>query len=112
MNSAERATREAERRFPLRIRIAVPPRGLGPRLDEIRQWLDTNCGVNGWEMAPSGTRGVLSDAVSVYFSDPTLAAAFVARWCAGYKVESTDGVFHIRDDAPKSRAVPPLHRTP
>jgi hypothetical protein len=27
-------------------------------------------------------RGVLNDAVSIYFLDATLAGAFVARWCA------------------------------
>ena len=26
---------EAERRFPVRIRIGVPPQGLGSRLDEL-----------------------------------------------------------------------------
>jgi hypothetical protein len=32
-------------------------------------------------MTPSGMRGVLNDAVSIYFTDATLASAFVARWC-------------------------------
>ena len=35
----------------------------------------------GWAMTPSGTRGVLNDALSIYFADATLANAFVARWC-------------------------------
>jgi hypothetical protein len=34
-------------------------------------------------MTPSGNRGVLNDAVSIYFLNPTLASAFVTRWCAG-----------------------------
>jgi hypothetical protein len=38
-------------------------------------------------MTPSGTRGVLNDALSIYFGDATLASAFVAR-CAGYSVET------------------------
>jgi hypothetical protein len=33
----------------------------------------------GWAMTPSGTRGVLNDAASIYFVDATLAGAFVAR---------------------------------
>jgi hypothetical protein len=33
-------------------------------------------------MTPSGMRGVLNDAVSIYFLDATLTSAFVARWCA------------------------------
>src|SRR6516162_10966001 len=47
---------EAERRFPIRVRIGVPPDGLGPRLDRIKAWLDENAGANGWAMTPSGTR--------------------------------------------------------
>ena len=63
-------------------------------------------------MTPAGTRGVLNDAISIYFVDATLSAAFVARWCAGYKIETTAGVYEIREDAPVARAVSPLHRTP
>ena len=70
---------EAERRFPVRIRVGVPPDGLGSRLDRIKVWLDENCGASGWAIAPSGTRGVLNDAVSIYFGDPTIASAIVAR---------------------------------
>jgi hypothetical protein len=33
-------------------------------------------------MTPSAMRGVLNDAISIYFADATLASAFVARWCA------------------------------
>jgi len=81
----------AERRFPVRIRIAVPPNGLGQRHTQITAWLDENCGADGWAMTPSATRGVLNDAVSLYFADATLASAFVAWWCAGAKVETTGG---------------------
>jgi hypothetical protein len=38
---------EAERRFPVRIRIGVPSDGLGSRLDLIKSWLDENCGASG-----------------------------------------------------------------
>jgi hypothetical protein len=37
-------------------------------------WLDENCGSDGWAMTPSGMRGVLNDAVSIYFLDATLAS--------------------------------------
>jgi hypothetical protein len=30
-------------------------------------WLDANCGAEGWAMTPSGIRGVLNGAVSIYF---------------------------------------------
>jgi hypothetical protein len=103
---------EAERRFPVRIRVGVSPDGLGSRIDQIKAWLDENCGANGWVMTPSGTRGVLNDALSVYFADATLASAFVARWCAGYSVETAGGVFQVREDEPPPRLGATPHRTP
>jgi hypothetical protein len=50
--------------------------------------------------------------VSIYFLDATLASAFVARWCAGYKVETAEGVFRVRSDEPTARSTPSMHRTP
>ena len=41
------------------------------------------------QLTPSGMRGVLNDALSIYFLDPTLAGAFVARWCAGTRSRVT-----------------------
>jgi hypothetical protein len=102
----------AERRFPVRIRIGVPPGGFGQRYTEMTSWLDENCGADGWAITPSGMRGVLNDAVSIYFPDATLASAFVARWCAGYKIETAEGVFRVRTDEPTARTTTSLHRTP
>ena len=102
----------AERRFPVRIRIGVPPGGFGQRYAEMTAWLDENCGSDGWAMTPSGMRGVLNDAVSIYFLDATLASAFVARWCAGYKIETAEGVFRVRTDDPAARTRASMHRTP
>jgi hypothetical protein len=102
----------AERRFPARIRIAVPPGGFGQRYTEMTAWLDANCGADGWAMTPSGIRGVLNDAVSIYFLDATLASAFVARWCARAKAETDGGVFRMRDDEPAPRIGAGLHWTP
>ena len=101
----------AERRFPVRIRIGVPPGGFG-RHPEMTAWLGENCGSDGWAMTPSGMRGVLNDAVSIYFLDATLASAFVARWCAGYKIETSEGVFRVRTDEPAARTTGRMHRTP
>jgi hypothetical protein len=103
---------EAERRFPLRVRIAVPPEGLGSRLDAMKAWLDDNCGAEGWAMTPSGLKGVVNDAIAVYFRDAALAGAFVARWCRTGAVESVEGAFRVRDDAPPARRAAPAHRTP
>ena len=102
----------AERRFSVRIRIAVPPSGLGQRHPQITAWLDENRRADGWAMTPSGTRSVLNDALSIYFADATLANAFVARWCLGAKVEPTGGVFQVREDEPAPRVGAAPHRTP
>jgi hypothetical protein len=50
--------------------------------------------------------------VSIYFLDATLASAFVARWCAGYRVETAEGVFRVRTDEPTARTTGSMHRTP
>jgi len=88
------------------------PGGFGQRYTQMTAWLDDNCGSDGWAITPSGMRGVLNDAVSIYFADATLASAFVARWCAGYRVETAGGVFQVREDDPAPRVGAGLHRTP
>src|SRR5262249_683607 len=102
----------AERRFPVRIRIAVSPNGLGQRYPQITAWLDENCGADGWAMTPSGTRGVLNDAISIYFADAPLASAFGAGWCVGTRAETAGGAFQVREDNPEPRVGAGLHRTP
>ena len=102
----------AERTFPVRIRIAVPPDGLGRRHPQITAWLDENFGSDRWAMTPSGMRGVLNDAVSIYFADTTLASAFVARWCVGDRIETIGGVFQVRDDEPAPRVGARQHSIP
>jgi hypothetical protein len=96
----------------VRIRIGVPPDGLGRRHPQITAWLDENCGADGWTITPSGMRGVLNDAISLYFADATLASAFVARWCVGSKAETAGGLFQVREDEPAPRVGAGLHRTP
>jgi hypothetical protein len=76
--------RNAERALPVRIRIAVPPDGFGRQLDQMIAWLDANCGPGFWAMAPSGTFGVMNDALAIYFPNAQLARAFVNRWCIGF----------------------------
>jgi hypothetical protein len=103
---------EAERRFPCRIKLGVPTGGLGRQLAEMQAWLDQNCGADGWAMTPAGLRGVVNDAVAIYFLDATPAAAFVARWCAGSTAVISDGAFRVREDQPTPRVGAGLHRTP
>ena len=84
---------EAERRFPVRIRIGVPPDGFGSHLDQIKAWLDENCGANGWAMTPSGTRGVLNDALSIYFADADPGERLRRPLVCRYTVSRLLGVF-------------------
>ena len=70
MSAIQQVAREHERRFAVRIRIAVPPKGLGRQLDQMIAWLDTNFGAASWSMTPSGTNGVVNDALAIYFRDP------------------------------------------
>ena len=102
---------EAERRFPCRIKLGVPIGGLGERLTEMHAWLDQNCGADGWAMTPAGLRGVVNDAVAIYFLDATLAAAFVSRWCFLSRVEISEGAFRVREDLPAQRTVAGAHKT-
>ena len=46
--------------FPVRIRIGVAPSRFGQRYTEITEWLDGNCGANGWAITLSGMRGIAS----------------------------------------------------
>src|ERR1700730_11490 len=51
----------AERRFPVRIRVGGPPGGFGQRYAQMTAWLDENCGADGWAMTPTGMRGFLNE---------------------------------------------------
>ena len=107
------ARQQAERRFPVRVRIAVPPEGLGRQIEVMHAWLDETCGVDGWAATPAGFVGILNDAIAFYFEDAAFAHAFVARFCCGYRVETIAGAFAVRAEA----AVPPrraalAHKTP
>jgi hypothetical protein len=55
-------------------------------------WLDANCGAGFWAMAPSGTSGVLNDALAIYFFNDELARAFVNRWCIGFVSREESGI--------------------
>ena len=70
------AQREAERRYPVRVRIVVPPEGLGRQLEIMHAWLDETCGAEGWATAPAGTTGIVDDALALYFEDaPSLMSS-------------------------------------
>lgn len=112
IRSSMRAQREVERRYPVRVRIAVPPEGFGRQIEIMHAWLDETCGIEGWATAPAGATGIVNDAVAFYFEDAAFAQAFVARFCCGYQVETIAGAFVIRNDARSVRRVAPVHKTP
>lgn len=107
-----RAQRQAERKFPVRVRIAVPPEGLGRQLEIMHAWLDETCGADGWASAPAGLSGIVNDALAFYFDDAAFAHAFVARFCCGYRIETIEGAFAVRNDPPSPSRVAPAHKTP
>ena len=110
--SSKHMIADAEHRFPCRIKLGLPAGGLGTRLTLMHAWLDDQCGADGWAMTPAGLRGVVNDAVAIYFVDAASAAAFVSRWCAGSKVEVGDGAFRMREDEPAHRVPARPPRTP
>ena len=110
--ASERAQRQVERRFPVRVRIAIPPKGLGRQLEIMHAWLDQTCGSEGWASAPAGLSGIVNDATAFYFEDAAFAHAFVMRFCCGYRVETIEGAFAVRGDAPPPRRGGAAHKTP
>jgi len=108
--------REAERQFPVRVRLAVPSGGFGRQLAVMHAWLDEVCGPDGWTSAPAGLVSVVNDAVAFYFEDAAFAHAFVNRFCCGYRpVEvnrSVEGAFSLRTELPAPRRVASFHKTP
>ena len=78
--------READHRFQVRASgSAYHLPDLSSASNRIEAWLDDELR-RGWAMTAAGLRGVVDDALGIYFLDATLASAFVARWHAGYKV--------------------------
>jgi hypothetical protein len=76
---------QAERAFPVRVRIAVPPNGFGTQLDLMYGWLNLHAGRGNYEIhgAPNDL-GV--DACYFYFMDVRIAHAFVERFACGLAV--------------------------
>jgi hypothetical protein len=103
-----KAYHDAERRFPVRVRIAVPRGGFGRQLGDMHAWLDEVCGKAAWASAPAGLVGIVNDAVAFYFDDAAIAQAFVNRFCCGYRPVEVNrgapGAFSLRSEP--RRAVP------
>ena len=102
----------AERRFPVRITITVPPNGLGQRYTQITAWLDENWGSEGWAMTPSG-RAACSTMPSRSISlMPPSPARSLPGGASGQRQRTSGGVFQVREDEPEPRVGTGLHCTP
>jgi hypothetical protein len=84
-----------DERFPLRIVIRTPAGGIGEHRT-MMDWLDENCGIDGWSLAPSGARDIYHDAIAVSVGNPTSALAFMARWC----LPGDQGLYEFRQTEP------------
>lgn len=61
--------------FPIRIKFAVPPEGLGKQLDVINAWLRAN--LQPATFAVHSARTIGGSAMAIYFTGLADAAAFV-----------------------------------
>jgi len=85
MRSTDRNSfqRDAERKFPIKIDIPVPPSGLGRRLTDMLDWCHANVAAGAW--AQHGTRCVGRASAPRtfarwYFLSDADAVAFRRRW--------------------------------
>jgi hypothetical protein len=72
----------AEGYFPVRIRVHVPPSGLGKQLDDMHWWLNQTIGREKYWVW-SDCRPGLPDGALFYFTELAHAQAFVARFACG-----------------------------
>jgi hypothetical protein len=100
--NAKQIKNDAERSYPVRIRLSAD-HGFGNDLSKIYNWLDDNCGADSWTHASDDERGVGNEATSFYFRNATIAAGFVARWCAVAEAPLGESRFKLRLNAPKRR---------
>jgi hypothetical protein len=74
--------RQAEKRFPHKIDIAVPPGGLGQQLDAMLAWCE-HAARGYWDCHGHQVRtpdGTFQRFARFYFADAPIAEAFKRRW--------------------------------
>lgn len=76
----------AERRYPHRVDIAVPPFGFGQRLDAMMEWCRASCPGGSWEShghrERPGKGQAPIDLARFYFQSDQAAQAFRTQWGA------------------------------
>jgi hypothetical protein len=71
----------AERFFPVRVRVLVPPDGFGIQLDRFWAWLDAHVGNRNYWIGSDAARG--RDTALFYFLDVDAARSFLDRFACG-----------------------------
>jgi hypothetical protein len=71
----------AERFFPVRVRVLVPPDGFGMQLDRFCAWLDVHVGKENYWIGSDAARG--RDTTLFYFVDVDAARSFLDRFACG-----------------------------
>jgi hypothetical protein len=80
------AKRDAERRFPHKVDMCVPPDELDVRVRGMVAWCWQRAEAGAWEqhghdgLSRRGDAGLSLDVVRFYFMDARVAAAFRGRW--------------------------------
>jgi hypothetical protein len=75
----------AESYFPVRVRVAVPPKGFGQQLNTMHEWLNQHIGKDRHWVGADADRGQ-ADAVLFYFIEVRDAVAFIDRFACGVLV--------------------------
>jgi hypothetical protein len=75
----------AERHFPVRVRVAVPPKGFGEQINTMHGWLDQHIG-KGRHWVGADVEPGRADAALFYFVDARDAVAFIDRFACGVLV--------------------------
>jgi hypothetical protein len=71
----------AQRFFPVRVRILVPPDGFGMQLDRFCAWLDAHIGRKSYWIGSDAAHG--RDTALFYFLDVDAARSFLDRFACG-----------------------------
>ena len=67
--------RQDQQRFPIRIRVRVPPLGFGRQLDQLYAWLDDMAGKGGYAIHGDNQPGI--DAIAIYLDEPALVRVMI-----------------------------------
>jgi hypothetical protein len=84
--SIDRTRLRAERIYPVRLRLRIPPLGLQSIATDMYPWLRSKCGHRKFWAAP-GPRISMDDSVFVYLSSVGTAKDFVEHFDCAHLIE-------------------------